>query len=195
LYYPFAVYTVPDKILMQPCNVLFNAGQHIQQLIYGVSMTVKVLFVCLGNICRSPTAHAVMRHKVAKLTARFEIESAGTSASHRGESPDPRSIKVAQQAGYQFNGIVSRPVKEADFAYYDLILAMDNDNLSSLRQRCPQSLQHKLQLFLQYHPQFPAVSVVPDPYYSGSKGFAFVLSLIEQGCDALLQHLQPPDPY
>jgi protein-tyrosine phosphatase len=149
---------------------------------------VKLLFVCLGNICRSPTAHAVMRHKVEQQHAIFEIESAGTSASHRGETPDPRSMRVATAKGYDFSGIISRPVKDSDFAYYDLILAMDKDNLSSLRQRCPEQWQHKLTLFLQFHPQYPALNEVPDPYYGGSRGFDTVLALIEQGCDALLQH-------
>lgn len=156
-------------------------------------MPRKILFVCLGNICRSPTAHAVMRYKAAQYALPVEIESAGTSASHRGESPDPRSVREGQAKGYKFNGITSRPVKEQDFAYYDLILAMDNDNLQELNRRCPPEHQHKLQLFLQYHPEFPAVSEVPDPYYGGSRGFALVLQLIEQGCDGLLEYLS--DPY
>jgi protein-tyrosine phosphatase len=156
-------------------------------------MADKILFVCLGNICRSPTAHAVMRHKVTTLTKGIEIESAGTSAAHHGAAPDPRSVRYGQAAGYLFTGIVSRPVKDDDFSYYDLILAMDNDNLQQLRQRCPPQWQHKVQLFLQYHAQYPAVSEVPDPYYGGSRGFELVLTLIEQGCDGLLQHLSKPD--
>jgi protein-tyrosine phosphatase len=152
-------------------------------------IALKLLFVCLGNICRSPTAHAVMKHKAAKSKALIEIESAGTSASHRGEAPDPRSVRAGMALGYRFSGIVSRPVKDSDFAYYDVILAMDNDNLRVLRQRCPQQWQYKLKLFLQYHPQFPALTEVPDPYYGGSRGFETVLSLIEQGCDGLLQQL------
>lgn len=149
----------------------------------------KVLFVCLGNICRSPTAHAVMRHKAKAANAALEIESAGTSASHRGEAPDPRSQREGAAAGYTFSGIVSRPVKDSDFAYYDLILAMDNANLRDLNARCPAEFKHKVQLFLQYHPQYPQFSEVPDPYYGGSRGFAQVLRLIEQGCDGLLLQL------
>lgn len=155
-------------------------------------MINKVLFVCLGNICRSPTAHAVMRQKAAMRAKYLEIESAGTSASHRGAKPDPRSIREAEQAGYQFDGISSRPVKDTDFAYYDLILAMDNSNLRDLKARCPAQHQHKLQLFLHYHPQFQDIQEVPDPYYGGSRGFALVLELIEQGCDGLLEHLKRP---
>ena len=88
-------------------------------------MTKKILFVCLGNICRSPTAHAVMRSKSRELKLAIEIESAGTSASHRGEKPDSRSMREGSAAGYHFDGIVSRPVKDSDFTYYDVILAMD----------------------------------------------------------------------
>lgn len=157
-------------------------------------MAEKILFVCLGNICRSPTAHAVMRHKVTQLPKAIEIESAGTSATHNGAKPDPRSVRYGQLAGYQFDNIVSRPVKDDDFAYYDLILAMDKANLQALQQRCPPQWHHKVQLFLQYHVQFPTVSEVPDPYYGGSRGFELVLTLIEQGCDGLLQHLATLPP-
>ncbi len=150
----------------------------------------KLLFVCLGNICRSPTAHAVMRHKAAQQAVALEIESAGTSASHRAEAPDPRSVREGERLGYNFSGIRSRQVQDSDFVKYDLILAMDHANLNELKRRCPPVFQHKLQLFLYYHPQYPAYSEVPDPYYGGSKGFAIVLQLIEQGCDALLQHLK-----
>ena len=152
-------------------------------------MPSKILFVCLGNICRSPTAHAVMRHKATKLATPIVVESAGTSASHRGQAPDPRSVSQGKAAGYSFAGIVSRPVKDSDFAEYDLILAMDNENLQHLQRRCPPSHQHKLKLFLSFHPHFPDISEVPDPYYGGSRGFALVLQLIEQGCEALLQQL------
>uniref|UniRef100_UPI0040477F05 low molecular weight protein-tyrosine-phosphatase n=1 Tax=Rheinheimera sp. TaxID=1869214 RepID=UPI0040477F05 len=150
----------------------------------------KLLFVCLGNICRSPTAHAVMRQKLAYAGINIEVESAGTSASHKGEAPDPRSVRQGMQAGYDFSGIRSRPVQERDFADYDLILAMDDDNLAALQQRCPPMYQHKLQLLLQYHPAYPQYREVPDPYYGGAKGFALVLALIEQGCEGLLQQLR-----
>lgn len=157
-------------------------------------MTKKILFVCLGNICRSPTAHAVMRSKSSQLKLSIEIESAGTSASHRGEKPDSRSMREGSAAGYHFDDIVSRPVKDSDFSYYDIILAMDNDNLQELKRRCPAESQHKLQLFMQYHPRFPELQEVPDPYYGGGRGFALVLSLIEQGCDGLLHSLTADAP-
>lgn len=150
----------------------------------------KLLLVCLGNICRSPTAHAVLRQKTVELAVALEIESAGTSASHKGQAPDPRSVREGERLGYSFSGIRSRQVLHSDFAYYDLILAMDKDNLAELKRRCPPAYQHKLQLFMQYHPQYPQYSEVPDPYYGGSKGFAMVLQLIEQGCDALIKQLK-----
>lgn len=150
---------------------------------------IKLLFVCLGNICRSPTAHAVMRHKSVQSSLGIEIESAGTSASHRGEAPDPRSVREGEANGYSFEQLRSRPVSDTDFAYYDLILAMDKDNLAELQRRCPANYQHKLQLFLHFHPAYPAFEEVPDPYYGGSRGFALVLKLIEEGCDGLLSQL------
>ena len=153
-------------------------------------MTKKVLFVCLGNICRSPTAHAILRHKLNAAGLAIEVESAGTSASHSGNPPDPRSVKVAALSGYSFKGIRSRPVKSTDFSDYDLILAMDNDNLHSLKQRCPEELQHKLALFMSYHPDFNKWPEVPDPYYGGQKGFELVYQLIEDACEHLLQRLQ-----
>lgn len=155
-------------------------------------MTKKLLFVCLGNICRSPTAHAVFRHKAAAARLKVEVESAGTSASHKGEQPDPRSVRVAQVLGYQFDGIYSRPVKKTDFEYYDLILAMDRQNLRDLQQRCPPEFSHKLVLFMSYHPAFSQWPEVPDPYYGGNKGFDVVLQLIEEGCDSLLTALTVP---
>ncbi|MDX1677065.1 low molecular weight protein-tyrosine-phosphatase [Arsukibacterium sp.] len=146
----------------------------------------RVLIVCLGNICRSPTAHAVLEHKARLHNVNIEIDSAGTSASHKGERPDNRSVKAASARGYQFNGLYSRPVADHDFDDFDLILAMDNDNLTELKRRCPPEHAHKLRLFLSFHPDYPALSEVPDPYYSGSKGFELVLDLIEHACDKLL---------
>lgn len=149
----------------------------------------KILFVCLGNICRSPTAHAVMRQLVKEAVLPIIVDSAGTSASHRGAPPDARSVKVGTAAGYSFAELKSRPVSAADFEEFDLILAMDQQNLVDLKKRCPPEAQHKLRLLLSYHPQFPRFSEVPDPYYGGAKGFDLVLQLIEQSCQQLLKIL------
>ncbi len=149
---------------------------------------MKILFVCLGNICRSPTAHAVFRQLAAAANFRCEVESAGTSASHKGAAPDPRSIKAA--SGYNFKGIQSRPVQANDFIEYDLILAMDLENLAVLKRRCPAEFQHKLKLLMSYHPDFVRQQEVPDPYYGGIRGFELVLQMIQTSCEHLLQELQ-----
>ena len=151
-------------------------------------MPLKILFVCLGNICRSPTAHAVFRQLATTQGLPCEVESAGTSASHKGDAPDPRSIKAA--ADYSFKGIKSRPVLSTDFVEYDLILAMDQQNLADLTKRCPTEHQHKLKLLMQYHPEYPKWQEVPDPYYGGPRGFAVVFDLIEKSCQQLLRHLK-----
>lgn len=153
-------------------------------------MSVKVLFVCLGNICRSPTAHAVMQQKSALAGLALEIESAGTAASTRAQRPDVRSVDEGNAAGYDFAGIMSRPVMDKDFAHYDMILAMDESNLNDLQQRCPHEYRHKIGLFMQFHPDYPRYSEVPDPYYGGRKGFALVLQMIEAGCDGLCRYLR-----
>ena len=149
---------------------------------------MKVLFVCLGNICRSPTAHAIFRQLCAEQKFPCEIESAGTSASHKGEAPDPRSIKAAPDVS--FKGIYSRPVLPTDFVDYDLILAMDLDNLQELKRRCPSELQHKLHLLLEFHPKYPDFKEVPDPYYGGARGFELVRQLIATACEGLLVNLK-----
>ncbi|WP_082971621.1 low molecular weight protein-tyrosine-phosphatase [Rheinheimera sp. SA_1] len=149
---------------------------------------MKLLFVCLGNICRSPTAHAVFRQLAAAENFRCEVESAGTSASHKGAAPDPRSINAASD--YNFKGIQSRPVQTADFAYYDLILAMDLENLAALKRRCPPEQQHKLKLLMSYHPDFAKQQEIPDPYYGGIRGFELVLQMIQTSCEHLLMSLQ-----
>ncbi len=149
---------------------------------------MKLLFVCLGNICRSPTAHAVFRQMAAVKNFRCEVESAGTSASHKGAAPDPRSLKAGSD--YNFKGIHSRPVQGDDFVYYDLILAMDLENLAVLKRRCPAEHQHKLKLLMSYHPDFATQQEVPDPYYGGIRGFELVLQMIQTSCEHLLLTLQ-----
>jgi protein-tyrosine phosphatase len=124
----------------------------------------------------------------AAANFRCEVESAGTSASHKGAAPDPRSIKAASD--YNFKGIQSRPVQASDFIEYDLILAMDLENLAALQRRCPVELQYKLKLLMSYHPDFARQQEVPDPYYGGIRGFELVLQMIQTSCEHLLQQLQ-----
>ena len=152
---------------------------------------IKVLFVCLGNICRSPTAHGVFTRQVADagLVDQVLIDSAGTSDWHKGGEPDARSCEVAAANGYDLSFIRSRPVTDDDFIDQDLILAMDGENLRVLRERCPAEYQQKLKLFLDFSTDIETREV-PDPYYGGDDGFVRVLALVEHGGLALLRHIQ-----
>lgn len=153
-------------------------------------MSVKVLFVCLGNICRSPTAEAVFRHQVqaAGLEQRIHIDSAGTADWHRGKSPDSRSCQFASLRGYDLEPLRARQVSAEDFHDFDLILAMDNDNLAHLRQMQPTDARAELDLFLKRYGL--ARDAVPDPYYGGVDGFEDVLDLVEQASAALLNEIK-----
>jgi protein-tyrosine phosphatase len=148
-----------------------------------------VLFVCMGNICRSPTAEAVFKHKCQQAGLPLAVDSAGTIGAHVREKPDARAQKAGQARGYQFEGIRARKVTVKDFGDFDLVLAMDNDNLRDLQNACPLEYQHKVQLFLHYGNGFPD-SQVPDPYYGGAGGFEYVLDLIEDASDGLLQKIK-----
>ncbi|MDT3279996.1 low molecular weight protein-tyrosine-phosphatase [Shewanella scandinavica] len=147
----------------------------------------RILMVCLGNICRSPTAEAVCRFKVAQRRLNIEVDSAGTIGYHQGDTPDRRAMAVGEKRGFSFDGMRARQVVDADFEHFDLILAADNANLADLRSRCPLEYQYKLQLMLSY--ANTQVTEVPDPYYGGEQGFELVLDLLEQSLDALLDRL------
>jgi protein-tyrosine phosphatase len=148
-----------------------------------------ILFVCMGNICRSPTAEGVFRHFVesAGLLDTVTVDSAGTHAYHVGESPDRRSQAAAERRGYSLDRIRARRVCESDFEEFDLILAMDRDNLESLKAGSDVVHHHKIRLFLEYSPGPEAE--VPDPYYGGATGFERVLDLIEDASERLIQDL------
>ena len=151
---------------------------------------MRVLFVCLGNICRSPTAEGVLRHKLreAGLADQVEVASAGTGDWHVGNAPDQRSQAAAKSRGYDLSAQRGRQVSRADFATYDLILAMDNSNLRNLKALQPASGRTKLDLFLQRYQL--EVDEVPDPYHDGEQGFEQVLDLIESACDLLVIELK-----
>lgn len=150
----------------------------------------RVLFVCLGNICRSPTAHGVFERIVedASLQAQIDVDSAGTGAWHRGHAPDRRAQQAAACRGYDLSGLRARQVCLEDFDRFDYLLAMDNDNLAELRAMRPASFQGELCLFLNFA-EDASVAEVPDPYYGGAGGFEDVLDLVEQASRGLLQHI------
>jgi protein-tyrosine phosphatase len=150
---------------------------------------LRILCVCLGNICRSPAAHAIFEGLLAqsKDSGAVIIDSAGTSASHAGEPPDARMRAAGERRGLRFTSR-SRAVTAADFALFDHILAMDASNLAWLRNRCPKGAQPKMGLILDWHPEerFHGTDV-PDPYYDGPAAFETVLNLLEPACRAFLQ--------
>lgn len=151
---------------------------------------MRILFVCLGNICRSPTAEAVLRHKLHELGLgeSVEVDSAGTGDWHVGKPPDSRTRQAAQLRGYDLSALRGRQVCAGDFSRFDLILAMDNSNLEHLRRLRPGNTAAELDLFLRRYDL--ALDEVPDPYYGGEEGFEQVLDLLEQACDGLLGELR-----
>lgn len=152
---------------------------------------IKVLFVCLGNICRSPTAHGVFESvlKREKLNDRVMVDSAGTAAWHIGKAPDNRSQLAAKNRDYDLSYLSARQVEASDFESFDYILAMDKANLENLMEQSPPSNQKKIGLFLDYAKHYTATEV-PDPYYGGAKGFDTVLDLVEDACEGLLEDIK-----
>ena len=152
---------------------------------------VKVLFVCTGNICRSPTAEGVFKHHVkeAGLAGRVLSDSAGTHGYHVGEPPDPRTQRAASRRGYDLSALRARQVSRGDFSEFDYVLAMDETNLLVLQRLCPPQHSNRLKLFMEFGGD-PAVREVPDPYYGGAQGFERVLDLVEQASKHLLDHLR-----
>jgi len=151
----------------------------------------RILFLCMGNICRSPAGHCVMQHLVdaAGLTEQFEIESAGTIGFHVGSSPDIRMQQVMHERGIPVIG-ASRQLESADLEHYDLILAMDQDNLAGARSLArKRRYLKKIKLFCEYCTEHDETEV-PDPYYGGDRGFDHVMDLIEDGCRNLLKEFQ-----
>jgi protein-tyrosine phosphatase len=147
---------------------------------------VKILFVCLGNICRSPTVEGVARHLAEREARHLQLsfDSAGTADYHIGAAPDPRSKAAAAARGYDISGLRARQLQRKDFQRFDLLLAMDEDNLRDMRAMAPTGLQDRAQLFLSFAPATDR-RAVPDPYYGGPDGFETVLDLAEHGSRAL----------
>lgn len=152
---------------------------------------IKVLFVCMGNICRSPTAEGVFNALLSnrRLEDAFQVDSAGTHAYHVGEAPDLRAQKAARDRGVELKHLRARKFVYQDFELFDHILVMDDENHAILMQACPEEYQHKVRHFLDYAPQLPQREV-PDPYYGGSYGFERVLDMVETASEGFVESLR-----
>ncbi len=152
---------------------------------------VKVLFVCMGNICRSPTAHGVFRQLVQDqgLADRIEIDSAGTHAYHVGEPPDRRARQTAARRGIPLDDLRARQVVTDDIDYYDYVLAMDQDNYHGLSAICPPGMERKIGLYLDYAADL-RLREVPDPYYGGPDGFEEVFDMVDAAAKGLLADIR-----
>jgi protein-tyrosine phosphatase len=150
---------------------------------------INILFVCMGNICRSPMAEGVFSHFVrdAGLDDRILVDSAGTHAFHVGEPPDRRAAAAASRRGVSLADIRARRVCDDDFEKFDYIIAMDEDNLKRLLAQSPEAHHHKIRLFLSY--ASGSETEIPDPYYGGAAGFEYVLDLVEVASRGLLETL------
>lgn len=155
---------------------------------------ISVLFCCMGNICRSPTAEAVFRARVeeAGLAQQILIDSVGTHDYHIGKQPDLRTQRAAKQRGYDMANLRGRQVEVADFTRFDYVLAMDNANMAILYRLCPQQQRDRLGMFLEYASRHKQREV-PDPYYGGEDGFEQVLDMVEDAAAGLLLHIKNQD--
>ena len=149
----------------------------------------RILFFCMGNICRSPTAEGVMRAKLAAAGLDVEVDSAGTHGYHVGDPPDERSQAHALKRGYDLSRLRARQLEAEDFERFELVLAMDEANLSHAQRLCPPGQRHRLKLLMDYA-RHAGRTHVPDPYYGGAAGFEEVLDLVEAGCDGLIAELR-----
>jgi protein-tyrosine phosphatase len=155
----------------------------------------RILFVCMGNICRSPTAEGVFRHLLEQrgLSGQVTTDSAGTHDYHVGRPPDRRAAAAAAARGIDIADLRARQVEQSDFARFDWVLAMDEANLAELIALCPPEYRHKVRLFLGYARR-SAQREVPDPYYGGAAGFEHVLDLVEDAAEGLLEAILAPEP-
>ena len=153
---------------------------------------LRILVVCMGNICRSPIAESVLRAKLAAagLGQRVQVDSAGTHGYHSSEPPDPRAIRRAALRGYVMGGLRARPVEPADFDDFDWMLAMDDSNLAWLKKRQPKGNTVELGRLMDHARRHPGVTEVPDPYYGPEAGFDQVLDLVEDACDSVVAQVQ-----
>lgn len=152
---------------------------------------VRVLFVCMGNICRSPTAEGVFSRLIQEqgIAGRIEVDSAGTHAYHIGEPPDRRAQVSAMKRGIDLSAQRARRIEKTDFERFDYVLAMDEENYDRLAALCPEAHQAKLKLLMDYAPALKQTEV-PDPYYGGDNGFERVLDMVEHAAQGLLADIR-----
>jgi protein-tyrosine phosphatase len=155
----------------------------------------RILFVCMGNICRSPTAEGVLKKLLAERAPELDVQvdSAGTHGYHTGDPPDARARRAAERRGVDLTGLRARQVTVADFAHFELVLAMDEQNRAFLLEACPVELRSRVRLFLEFAPHLTRREV-PDPYYGGGTGFEHVLDLVEEAAVGLIEHLRRTPP-
>ncbi|OGQ20771.1 MAG: protein-tyrosine-phosphatase [Deltaproteobacteria bacterium RBG_16_71_12] len=154
---------------------------------------MRLLFVCSGNICRSPTAEGVLRHLAHAASLDVEVDSAGLGGWHTGEAPDPRTVRHAKARGYDLSTLRARQIAPADFLFFDRIYAMDQGHVRDLARLAPALHRAKVSLFLDVLARAADAAAigheVPDPYYGGAEGFDTVLDLVEAGCRAIVAEL------
>lgn len=152
---------------------------------------IRVLFVCLGNICRSPTAEGVFRDLVSRegLSDKIETDSCGTSGWHKNDPPDSRAQEEARHRGIKIDDLKSRKTLDSDFSDFDFIIAMDHNNFDTLHVKCPKMYTSKIHMFLSFAPEI-GIAEVPDPYYGGPDGFSDVFDMIDTASRGLLQHIR-----
>lgn len=151
---------------------------------------MRVLFVCLGNICRSPTAEGVFRARLeeAGLSERVAVDSCGTGGWHIGNPPDKRALTAARRRGFDIGALRARQLEDSDFQHFDYLLAMDHDNLAALQERCSPGCKAHIGLFLDFAGK--QGQAVPDPYYGEDQGFEEVLNMIEAASDGLIEEIR-----
>jgi protein-tyrosine phosphatase len=152
----------------------------------------RILMVCTGNICRSPTAEGVLRRKLeqAGLHGTVAVASAGTQGYHTAEPPDPRAVKAAAARGYDISRLKARPMRPEDFVAHQWVLAMDRGHLEWLRKRAPADAPARVGLLMRFANHHPGLDEVPDPYYGGPEGFGRVLDMVEDACDGVVARLR-----
>lgn len=160
------------------------------------AVSTRILMVCTGNICRSPTAEGVLRSKLqqAGLQGQVLVDSAGIQGYHNSEPPDARAVRAAAKRGYQIGDIRARPMRPEDFATFDWLVAMDQTHVDWLRKRSSPATAGRICLLMPMARQHPGLQEVPDPYYGGPAGFEHVLDLVEDACEGVVERLRAGQP-